>query len=169
MDDFADAIDNTSTNAPAGRDLLLVDDEGLLLDDARSGRATMRNRLWGRVEATMTSAATTKKDYATAILLNLVVPGAGFMYVGRVAFGVGVLLFYGLCVAAVLAVPPSLTAVVANFAGGIAVVAAIDGYLVVRKHNTAVEAATTRACPWCAEKIQRTAVVCRFCNREVPA
>jgi hypothetical protein len=33
--------------------------------------------------------------------------------------------------------------------------------------STAVPSATTRACPWCAEQIQRPALICKHCQRDV--
>jgi hypothetical protein len=44
------------------------------------------------------------------------------------------------------------------------------GYWKVRKHNKkvdALEAATMRNCPHCAERIQVAAKICRFCHRDL--
>lgn len=46
------------------------------------------------------------------------------------------------------------------------------GYREVVKHNRkvdALEASTTRQCPFCAERIQAEAKVCRYCQRDVGA
>lgn len=107
-----------------------------------------------------------KKDAATAILLNFVLPGAGYIYVGRKYFGVFVLLILTGCVWGFLS-----GAVLGFLIGGIiAIVAAIDGYLAVNKYNREIDEASFKRlvkCPHCAELIQPEAKVCRYCQREV--
>ncbi len=112
------------------------------------------------------SAAKPKKDILTAVLLNLIIPGAGYMYAGRVVLGVLVLILALMCAAAYFMS-------FGLFSGGwlfFAVVGAIDGYLTVSKYNRGIDsavAASMRKCPHCAEKIQPDAKVCRFCQRDV--
>jgi hypothetical protein len=111
--------------------------------------------------------AMAKKDYATAILLNLFVPGAGYMYAGRVFLGIVVMC---LAFGPVFFMGP----LAFGWAGFFGLIGAVDGYLTVKKHNDAVDAMTAeiaetelKRCPMCAEKIQREAKVCRFCGKEV--
>lgn len=107
-----------------------------------------------------------KKDAATAILLNFVLPGAGYIYVGRKYFGVFVLLILTGCVwGALNGIEP-----LAALGGIIAIVAAIDGYLAVNKYNRQIDEASLRRlvkCPHCAELIQLEAKVCRYCRCEL--
>jgi len=110
-----------------------------------------------------------KKDYATAILLNLFFPGAGYIYAGRVFLGVVVLC---IAIGPIFVVGP----LAFGWAGFLSLVGAVDGYLTVKKHNDAIDAQQAqlaetelRRCPTCAEKIQRAAKVCRFCGKEVAA
>jgi TM2 domain-containing membrane protein YozV len=106
---------------------------------------------------------TKKKDYATAILLNLFLPGAGYIYAGRVFLGVLVLLMsIGASVGYAMGVE-SLAGVVGFFA----IIGGADGYLTVKKFNEKAEAGDRMPCPACGESIARGAQVCRFCQRKV--
>jgi hypothetical protein len=108
-----------------------------------------------------------KKDYATAILLNLVIPGAGYLYMGRKVLGVLVMVIMLALYAGYLSTG---TYAFGQMAWGLGFIAAIDGYLGVKKYNdglTAAGEARLIPCPNCAEKIQPEAKVCRFCQREV--
>lgn len=110
-----------------------------------------------------------KKDFATAILLNFFVPGAGYFYAGRPILGVVALL---VLVGLLIGFASTGSEQLLSYMGGLGVIAAVDGYLTVKKHNTAIEESSQArlvACPHCAEKIQPEAKVCRFCNREVGA
>lgn len=109
-----------------------------------------------------------RKDYATAILLNLLFPGAGYIYAGRTFLGVVVILLWAGAIAGYLNGIEALSGV----AGFLAIIGAIDGYLTVRKHNDKVAAAADAdlvTCPNCAERIQKSARICRYCQRAVAA
>jgi hypothetical protein len=83
----------------------------------------------------------TTKNLPLAIGLNLVLPGAGYIYMGRVMLGIIVLVFVVLMVLAsgpVLLAPTWL---------GLNAIMAIDMWMLVNKHQAALEAATTRKCP----------------------
>lgn len=110
-----------------------------------------------------------RKDYATAILLNIFIPGAGYIYAGRIFLGVVVLLLCIGPIAASLALLDGISEGVYSWTGLLAIIGAVDGYLTVKKHNAKFDADELIACPHCAEKIQRAAKLCRFCKREVAA
>jgi hypothetical protein len=103
----------------------------------------------------------TQKSLPLAIGLNLLLPGVGYMYLGRVILGfgamilvVGILMTQGL----LLLVP---TWLVLN------VIMALDMFILHNKRSAAVVAESTRKCPFCAETIQREARICRYCQREL--
>jgi len=107
------------------------------------------------------------KDPGVVAVLNLVVPGAGYIYSGRLGWGVvslAVALFAGYSL---------LTGFnVWTFYIGWGIGCAIGGYLDQRKAIRAFDAArsaASRPCPFCAESIKVEARVCRFCQRDIPA
>lgn len=106
-----------------------------------------------------------RKDYTTAILLNLFFPGAGYIYAGRIFLGVVVLLMALGAAYGALNGSQELSGVV----GILSIIGAVDGYLTVKKHNDRADAASLITCPNCAEKIQRGAKVCKYCQRQVAA
>lgn len=106
-----------------------------------------------------------RKDVAVGVLLNFFIPGAGYVYAERYVIAVFVFMLLAGGIALTLVAPPLGT----NLVGLLAIVGAVDGYLTVKKYNQRIdeaEQATLIACPSCAEKIQATARVCRFCHRE---
>jgi hypothetical protein len=105
--------------------------------------------------------AVKEKSLPLAIGLNLVLAGAGYMYMGRVVLGLGALLVVGFTIAfsgLLFAIP---TWLVLN------VIMVIDMLLLSNKNKAAVAAAHTRKCPSCAETIQKEAKICRFCQTKL--
>jgi hypothetical protein len=107
-----------------------------------------------------------EKSLPLAIGLNFVLPGLGYMYMGRVIVGIGALLLFALAVAGsglLFLLPIWL---------GLNIIMAIDMVILNDKRKKAIAAATLRKCPACAEMIQREAKICRFCHQpviEIPA
>jgi hypothetical protein len=50
---------------------------------------------------------------------------------------------------------------------GVNAIMAIDMWILFNKRSAAIEAATTRKCPHCAELIQLEAKICKHCHRDV--
>ena len=102
-----------------------------------------------------------EKSLPLAIGLNLVLPGAGYMYMGRVIVGAGAVLIVSLILiasGAPLLVPIWL---------GINLIMAIDMWILFNRNKTIFQASTTRRCPHCAELIQVEARICKHCQRDV--
>lgn len=104
-----------------------------------------------------------EKSLPLAIGLNLVLPGAGYMYMGRVIIGIAAMLLISLIMLSsglLLLLPTWL---------GVNTIMAIDMWILFNKNRAAVQAANTRKCPHCAESIQREAKICKHCHRDVVA
>ena len=102
------------------------------------------------------------KSLPLAIGLNLVLPGAGYMYMGRVVLGLAAMLLVIAVVAGaglILLVPVWL---------GFNAIMAIDMVILFNKRKAADEANSTRECPFCAERIRIEATVCKHCQRDLP-
>lgn len=55
------------------------------------------------------------------------------------------------------------------FAGAVAIIGAIFVGFASKNQQTADQSSSTRTCPFCAEKIRTEALICRFCQKELPA
>jgi len=99
-----------------------------------------------------------EKSLPLAIGLNLVLPGIGYMYMGKWVVGIfACLLIIGIfATTGLLFILP--TWIMLN------AIMAIDMIILAKKNKQLLVEATTKKCPNCAEIIQREAKVCRFCN-----
>lgn len=99
-----------------------------------------------------------EKSLPLAIGLNLLLPGLGYMYMGKLIVGIfAFLLVIGIVVTSgfFVVVP---TWIVLN------IIMAIDMMILSGKQRRAAIDSSTMKCPQCAEIIQREAKICRFCN-----
>jgi len=101
-----------------------------------------------------------KKNLPLAIGLNIVLPGLGYIYMGRFVIGI---------VAAVLtigyiATEPSHVGQTWAFMN---LIMCIDMFFLSSKNRERLTEETMRQCPFCAEMIKKQAMLCRFCNNEV--
>ncbi len=110
-----------------------------------------------------------EKSLPLAIGLNLVLPGAGYMYMGKMIAGVAALV-----VVSLIFLWPHLVFVPELQGGGekgtwlgLNAIMAIDMWMLSKKNKAAVSAADTRKCPFCAELIKKEAKVCKHCHRDV--
>lgn len=101
---------------------------------------------------------TNRKSGALAAGLNIIFPGAGYMYCGRVFLGIIAFFFVALMVLTFPFVAIPLWGVLV-----------IDGFLAANRYNSKLDekiSAAMKTCPRCAEKVQPAAQVCKHCGHE---
>lgn len=99
-----------------------------------------------------------EKSLALAIGLNVVLPGLGYMYMGKIVVGIAaILLIIGIyATTALLYIFPTWI--------GMNVIMAIDMYILNSKNKKMLTDQNMKKCPSCAELIQKEARLCRFCS-----
>ena len=100
-----------------------------------------------------------RKSGALAAGLNLIIPGAGYIYCGRVILGIAAFI---LTVLLVLTLFPygAIT---------IWIVLIIDGFLCADRYNKKLDIkieSQKKKCPMCAELVQPDAKVCKHCGHK---
>ncbi|MDP1570373.1 MAG: hypothetical protein Q8L86_10240 [Vicinamibacterales bacterium] len=99
-----------------------------------------------------------EKSLPLAIGLNLVLPGAGYIYMGRVILGLA-----ALCLVSLVVVSTGLLLLLPTWLG-INAIMAIDMVILFNKRRKA----QTRRCPRCAEEVQLQAEICKHCRSDLP-
>ena len=109
------------------------------------------------------SDAIEEKNLPLAIGLNILLPGLGYMYMGKWVVGfLACLLVLGLYAATgLLYVVPTWI--------GLNAIMAIDMFILDGKNKKRIAEATMMKCPNCAETIKREAKICRYCNTKLSA
>jgi len=102
-----------------------------------------------------------EKNLALAIGLNLLLPGLGYMYMGKIIVGIAaVLLIIGIyATTSLLYIAPAWIAMNA--------IMSIDMIILNNKNKKTFLEQNTIKCPSCAEMIQKDAKICRFCNTQL--
>jgi hypothetical protein len=99
-----------------------------------------------------------EKSVPLAIGLNFLLPGLGYMYMGKVILGIAAL-FLIIGIYAVYALSGLLlTWIVMN------IIMAIDMLILGNKNKKVIEDKTMMKCPHCAELVKNEAKICKHCK-----
>ena len=99
-----------------------------------------------------------EKSVPLAIGLNFLLPGLGYMYMGKVIIGIFALLLI-LCIYLTYALGGVFYTWITMNA-----IMAIDMLILGNKNKKHIEEKTTMKCPQCAELIKKEAKICKHCK-----
>jgi uncharacterized protein YecT (DUF1311 family)/TM2 domain-containing membrane protein YozV len=99
-----------------------------------------------------------EKSLPLAIGLNFLLPGLGYMYMGKLFVGI----FTCLLIGTIYFTTPLFLVIVMWFV--LNLIMLIDMLILSGKNKKALVTQNTKKCPNCAELVQREAKVCRYCN-----
>lgn len=110
------------------------------------------------------------KSVGLAIFLNLIYSGLGYMYMGRWIVGIFIALVYamllfGLSQAGILAILAAPSFLTMYFIFNLIMI--IDMLILNSGRQNKMIAANTTKCPFCAERIQKAAIMCPHCRMDV--
>ncbi len=107
-----------------------------------------------------------KKSLFLSVGLNLVLPGAGYIYCHRIRQA---LLAWLVIVLFIFTIPLIW---LPEVIGGLVLVLALDGAWVAQKYNKELDkkiASLMKTCPHCFEKVHPSAKVCKYCRHQFEA
>lgn len=102
-----------------------------------------------------------EKSLPLAIGLNLIFPGLGYLYMGKIFAGI----FGGLIIIAIFLASDTSTLLITWLV--LNVIMVIDMVILHNKRTKQIAEQNTKKCPQCAEVIQRDAKMCRFCHAQL--
>lgn len=102
-----------------------------------------------------------EKSLPLAIGLNLLIAGAGYLYMGKWLVGIfAMLLITGILLTTSLSLVLPVWFILNLIMG-------LDMWILFRKRQTEAIKENMKTCPNCAEQIQKQAKICRFCNNKL--